>query len=68
MRKAEGVSKQISKAETAVRRKRKTAGSLANESNERSKSKRRNALIAADSYRIGKGQKGAKAGRRARSQ
>jgi hypothetical protein len=68
MRKAEGVSEQISKAETAVRRKRKTAESLANESNGRSKSKRRNALIAADSYRIRKGQKGAKAERRARSQ
>jgi hypothetical protein len=68
MRKAEGVSEQISKAETAVRGKRKTAESLANESNERSKSKRRNALIAANSYRIRKGQKGAKAGRRARSQ
>lgn len=68
MRKAEGVSEQISKAETAVRRKRKTAESLADESNERSKPKRRNALTAADSYRIRKGQKGAKAGRRARSQ
>jgi hypothetical protein len=69
-RKSAQRSEQISKAETAVRlrRKRKTAESLANESNERSKSKRRNALIAADSYRIRKGQKGAKAGRRARSQ
>lgn len=72
MRKAEGVSEQISKAETAVRRKRKTTELLANKPNERSRSKRRNALIAVDSYRIRKGQnsakKGAKAGRRARSQ
>ena len=63
---------QSSKAEIAVKRKRKPAASSTNNTNERSRSKRCNTSISGDSHRIRKRQRaaerGAKAGGRSRSQ